>query len=339
MKKAIISGVSGQDGAYLAQYLLNLDYKVYGTYRRSSSQNFWRLEYLGVLNHPNLSLLPHDLTDLGSNIEIISKIKPDEFYNLAAQSFVGASFQQPISTALITGLGPVNVLEAIKIVDKKIKFYQASSSEMFGKVKNIPQNESTDFYPRSPYGAAKLYAHWMTVNYRENYNLFAVSGILFNHESPLRGEEFVTRKITNAISKIKHGKQKTLTLGNLDAKRDWGFAGDYVKGMHMMLQTNKADTYVLATNKTFTVREFVTKSFECIGIKINFRGEGVEEKGYDSSTNEIIVDVSKDFFRPVEVDLLIGDYSHAKKNLGWSPSCNLDSLCEMMVDADLERNS
>jgi len=338
MKTAVITGVTGQDGAYLAKYLLELGYLVYGTFRRSSSQDFWRLKYLGVLGNQNLHLIPHDLTDLGSNIEILKKTNPDEIYNLAAQSFVGASFSQPISTAQITGLGPVNILEAIKVVNSDIKFYQASTSEMFGKVKEIPQTEKTDFYPRSPYGAAKLYAHWMTINYKENYNLYAVSGILFNHESPLRGEEFVTRKITSSIAKIIKGKQDFIELGNLDAKRDWGFAGDFVKGMHKMLQVANPDTYILATNKTVSVREFVKLSFACVDIDLVFEGKGLSEVGFDKKSGKKLIQINKEYFRPVEVDLLVGDYSHAKEKLDWEPSCSLESLCEMMVEADLVRN-
>jgi len=254
MKTALITGISGQDGAYLAQLLLEKDYVVYGTYRRTSSVNFWRIQELGIENHPALHLVEYDLTDLGSSIRLLESTGVSEVYNLAAQSFVGVSFDQPVTTAQITGVGPVHLLEAIRLVDPKIRFYQASTSEMFGKVRAIPQIETTPFYPRSPYGVAKLYAHWMTVNYRESYGIFGCSGILFNHESPLRGREFVTRKITDSVAKIKLGKLDVLELGNLDAKRDWGFAKEYVEGMWRMLQADEPDTFVLATNRTETVR-------------------------------------------------------------------------------------
>src|SRR5476651_2772068 len=273
-KSVIITGVTGQDGAYLTQLLLEKGYKVYGTYRRTSSVNFWRLEEVGVANHENLELVEHDLTDLSASIRLLQKAEPSEIYNLAAQSFVGVSFDQPLTTAEITGLGAVNLLEAIRIVNPKIRFYQASTSEMFGKVQQIPQRESTSFYPRSPYGIAKLYAHWMTINYRESYDIFASSGILFNHESPLRGLEFVTRKITDAVARIKLGKQSLLSLGNLDAKRDWGYAKDYVAGMHLMLEAKTPDTYVLATGRTETVRDFVSLAFKAVDMHITWEGKG-----------------------------------------------------------------
>src|SRR3990167_8298047 len=277
VKTAIITGITGQDGAYLTQILLEKGYKVFGTYRRTSSVNFWRLQELGVVTHPNLELVEFDLTDLSICIRLIEKAQPNEIYNLAAQSFVGVSFEQPITTAEITGIGAVNLLEAIRIVNPRIRFYQASTSEMFGKVQAIPQTESTPFYPRSPYGVAKLYAHWMTVNYRESYGIFGSSGILFNHESPLRGREFVTRKITDSVAKIKLGKLDVLELGNIDAKRDWGYAKDYVEGMYLMLQAPKADTYVLATNRTETVRDFVTMAFKAANIEVDFRGAAENE--------------------------------------------------------------
>ncbi len=338
MKKAFITGITGQDGAYLAEILLERGYEVYGSFRRSSSVNFWRIEELGIINDKKLHLVEHDLTDLSNTIRLIDKIKPDEIYNLAAQSFVGVSFEQPIATGEITGLGAVNLLEAIRIVDRSIKFYQASTSEMFGKVQSIPQNENTPFYPRSPYAAAKLYAHWMTVNYRESYNIFACSGILFNHESPLRGLEFVTRKITDAVSKIKLNLCDKLELGNLDAKRDWGYAREYVEGMYLMLQNDVCDTYVLATNKTQSVRDFVTLAFEIVGIEIEWRGEGIEEKGYDKKSKKVLVEVNPKFYRPAEVDLLIGDASKAKRVLGWEAKTSLKEICKMMVEADLRRN-
>lgn len=337
MKTAVVTGITGQDGAYLAQLLLQKGYKVFGTYRRLSSQNLWRISELGIQNHANLCLVEYDLTDLSSSIRLLQKCEPDEIYNLAAQSFVGVSFDQPITTAQITGLGPLNLLEAIRIVNPGIRYYQASTSEMFGKVQTIPQDENTPFYPRSPYGVAKLYAHWMTINYRESYNIFGCSGILFNHESPLRGLEFVTRKITHQVALIKAGLANVLELGNLNAKRDWGFAGDYVEGMWCMLQADHPDTYVLSTNKTTTVREFVKMSFKEVGISVDFRGNGVDETGFDTESGKILVKVNPKFYRPAEVDLLIGDHSKASKELGWSPKVQLEELCSMMVRADVER--
>ena len=338
MKKAIITGITGQDGAYLGKLLLDKGYEVYGTYRRSASVNFWRIKELGIEGHSNLHLVEFDLTDQSNAIRMVSQIEPDEIYNLAAQSFVGVSFEQPIATANITGLGALHLLESIRIINPKIKFYQASTSEMFGKVQEIPQKESTPFYPRSPYGVAKLYAHWMTVNYRESYDIFASSGILFNHESPLRGLEFVTRKITDAVAKIKLGKLDVLELGNLDAKRDWGFAKEYVEGMYLMLQAPKSGTYVLATNKTETVREFVKLAFKAVDIDIEFKGKGIDETAIDKNSGKTVVKVNPKFFRPAEVDLLIGDATKAKEELGWEPKCTLEELCNMMVQADLERN-
>lgn len=337
MKRAIVTGITGQDGAYLSQLLLTKGYEVFGTYRRLSSQNFWRIQELGIETHPRLHLVEYDLTDLGSSIRLVEKCQPDEIYNLAAQSFVGVSFDQPMLTAEITGLGPLNLLEAIRIVNPKIRYYQASTSEMFGKVQAIPQTETTPFYPRSPYGVAKLYAHWMTVNYRESYNIFGCSGILFNHESPLRGLEFVTRKITHHVALIKYNKINYLELGNLDAKRDWGFAGDYVEGMWRMLQTEKPGTYVLATNVTTTVRDFVRMAFAAADIRIEFEGQGEAEIGIDSQTGRVLVKVNPKYYRPAEVDLLIGDPSLAKRDLGWEPKVTLKELCQMMVDADVRR--
>jgi GDPmannose 4,6-dehydratase len=338
MKRALITGITGQDGAYLAQLLLEKGYHVTGTFRRSSSVNFWRIAELGVENHPNLSLVEYDLTDLSSSIRLMESSRPDEVYNLAAQSFVGVSFEQPVTTASITGLGAVNLLEAIRIVHPKARFYQASTSEMFGKVQAVPQIESTPFYPRSPYGVAKLYAHWMTVNYRESYGIFGSSGILFNHESPLRGREFVTRKITDSVAKIVLNKLDLLELGNLDAKRDWGYAREYVEGMWRMLQADQPDTYVLATNRTETVRDFVTMAFRGAGIDIDWKGEGEGETGHCGRTGKLLVRVSPKFYRPAEVDLLIGDPSKAQRELGWSAHTTLEQLCQMMVDADLRRN-
>lgn len=337
MKRAIITGITGQDGAYLAQLLLEKGYQVYGTYRRLSSQNFWRIKDLGVDKHPNLKLVEYDLTDLGATIRLLDECEPDEIYNLAAQSFVGVSFKQPNTTAQITGLGALNILEAIRIVNRNIKYYQASTSEMFGKVQAIPQTENTPFYPRSPYGVAKLYAHWITINYRESYDIFGSCGILFNHESPLRGLEFVTRKITHTVAEIANGSDAILELGNLDAKRDWGFAKDYVQGMWMMLQAEKPDTFVLATNVTTTVRDFATKAFKAANIDIQFKNSGEEEIGFDVNSGRTLVKVNSTFFRPAEVDLLIGCPRKAKEILGWQPQVSLDELCTMMVEADLNR--
>jgi len=338
MRKAIITGITGQDAAYLAELLLDKGYTVFGTYRRTSSVNFWRIEELGIDKNPNLHLVEYDLTDLSSSIRLLQSTKVSEVYNLAAQSFVGVSFDQPITTAEITGIGPVNLLEAIRIVNPNIKFYQASTSEMFGLVQEIPQKESTPFYPRSPYGVAKLYAHWMTINYRESYNIFAASGILFNHESPLRGQEFVTRKITDSVAKIKLGLLDMVELGNLDAKRDWGFAKDYVEGMWRMLQADEPDTFVLATNRTETVRDFVTMSCKAADIKIEWRGEGEHEAGYDLATGKQIVAINPKFYRPTEVELLIGCSDKAKRILSWEASTSLEELCAMMVAADIRRN-
>jgi GDPmannose 4,6-dehydratase len=338
MKKAIVTGITGQDGAYLAELLLEKGYDVYATYRRTASVNFWRIEELGIRNHPNLHLVEYDLTDQSNTIRMVSEIRPHEIYNLAAQSFVGVSFDQPIATAQITGLGALHLLEAIRIVDTSIRFYQASTSEMFGKVQQIPQVESTPFYPRSPYGVAKLYAHWMTVNYRESYGIFGCSGILFNHESPLRGREFVTRKITDSVAKIALGKLDVLELGNLDAKRDWGFAREYVEGMYRMMQHHTPDTFVLATNRTETVRDFVTMAFRAAGMSIGWSGEAENEIGTDTATGKTLVRINPRFYRPAEVDLLIGNPEKARLELGWVPATSLEELCAMMVGADMERN-
>ena len=338
MKTAIVTGISGQDGAYLAELLLNKGYIVYGTYRRTSSVNFWRIEEVGVLNHPNLHLVEHDLTDLSSSIRLLQRSGATEVYNLAAQSFVGVSFDQPATTAEITGIGALNMLEAIRVVNTSIRFYQASTSEMFGKVQAIPQDENTPFWPRSPYGVAKLYAHWITVNYRESYDIFGCSGILFNHESPLRGREFVTRKITDSVAKIRLGKLDCLELGNIDAKRDWGFARDYVAAMWQMLQVDEPDTYVLATNRTETVRDFVAMAFKAAGINVTFSGQEEQEIATDDLTGKVVMRVNPKFYRPAEVDLLIGNPAKAKAKLGWEPTTNLEELCAMMVAADLRRN-
>ena len=338
MKNAIVTGISGQDGAYLAELLLAKGYRVFGTYRRTSSVNFWRIEELGIAGHPNLELVEYDLTDLSSSIRLLQSTGATEVYNLAAQSFVGVSFDQPVATAEITGIGALNLLEGIRIVNPKIRFYQASTSEMFGKVQAIPQTENTPFWPRSPYGVAKLYAHWMTVNYRESYGIFGSSGILFNHESPLRGREFVTRKITDSVAKICLKKMDCLELGNIDAKRDWGFARDYVDGMWRMLQADEPDTFVLATNRTETVRDFVSMAFRAAGINLEFSGSDEQEVAVDAATGKVVMKVNPRFYRPAEVDLLIGDPGKAKSKLGWAPTTTLEELCKMMVEADLRRN-
>ncbi|MBC8343727.1 MAG: GDP-mannose 4,6-dehydratase [Bacteroidetes bacterium] len=317
-KKAMITGITGQDGAYLAQYLLDKGYKVYGTFRRVSTPNFWRLQYLGVLN--DVELIPFDLLDQSSIIEAIRLAKPDEIYNLAAQSFVGASFEQPVATGEITGLGLTRILDTIRTTDPSIRFYQASSSEMFGDVAEVPQNEKTPLIPKSPYAAAKVYAHWVAVNYRKAYDLFVSCGILFNHESPLRGVEFVTRKITHQVALIKHGLASKLYLGNLEAKRDWGYAKDYVECMWLMLQQSQPDDYIVATGRTYSVREFVNKAFKYAGL---------DYKDY--------VETSEKYLRPTDVELLLGDPSKAVKELGWNPNkTSLDKLIQMMVDSDMK---
>lgn len=333
----MITGVTGQDGAYLSELLLDKGYKVIGTYRRTSSVNFWRLESLGVESHPNLELVEHDLTDQGNSIRLIQKYQPQEIYNLAAQSFVGVSFEQPQTTAEITGIGALNLLEAIRIVDTSIRFYQASTSELYGKVQQTPQSEETPFYPRSPYAVAKLFAHWSVVNYREAYGMFASSGILFNHESPLRGREFVTRKITDKVARIASGDNTPLELGNIDAKRDWGFAKEYVEGMYRMLQHDQADTFVLATNETHTVRDFVTLAFAAVDMPLQWSGEAEQEKAHHAQTGKLLVQINPKFYRPAEVELLIGDYAKAERILGWKPQTRLSDLCAMMVKNDLEK--
>lgn len=338
MFSAIVTGITGQDGAYLAQLLLDKDYTVYGTFRRTSSVNFWRIEELEIAGHPKLHLVEYDLTDLSASIRLLQKTGATEIYNLAAQSFVGVSFEQPITTAEITGIGAVNLLEAIRIVNPAIRFYQASTSEMFGKVQAVPQTESTPFYPRSPYGIAKLYAHWMTINYRESYDIFASSGILFNHESPLRGREFVTRKITDSFAKIRQGKLDMFELGNMDAKRDWGYAKEYVEGMWLMLQAEHPDTFVLATNHTKTVRDFVSMAGRAAGFELDWHGAAENEVGVDKKSGKTLVRVNPKFYRPAEVELLIGNPAKAKQVLGWAPATTLEQLCQMMVEADLRRN-
>lgn len=335
---AIVTGITGQDGAYLAEFLLTKGYVVVGTYRRTSTLNFWRIEDLGIHAHPNLQLVEVNLTDLSSIIRLLQTTHATEVYNLAAQSFVGASFDQPITTTEINALGPVHLLEAIRIVNPKIRFYQASTSEMFGKAQTIPQNEGTPFYPRSPYGISKLYAHWMTVNYRESYGIFGASGILFNHESPLRGREFVTRKITDSVAKIKLGKLTCLELGNIDARRDWGYAKDYVQGMWKMLQVDTPDTFVLATNRTESVRNFVNLAFAAVSMQIIWSGSEANEIGRCSESGKTVVKINPKFYRPAEVDVLIGNSEKAEKILGWKSTTSLEDLCTMMVHADMIRN-
>lgn len=338
MSVAIVTGITGQDGAYLAEFLLKKNYVVWGTYRRTSSVSFWRLSELGMDKHPNLRLVEFDLTDMGSALRLLDKSGATEVYNLAAQSFVGVSFDQPHTTSQITGVGVLNLLEAIRQVNPKVRFYQASTSEMFGKVRETPQNELTPFHPRSPYGVAKLYAHWMTINYRESFDIFGVSGILFNHESPLRGLEFVTRKITDGVARIKLGLQDTLELGNIDARRDWGFAREYVQGMWRMLQQQRPDTYVLATGRTSTVRDFATIAAAAVGMRIEWRGAKENEAGVDAETGRVVIRVNPEFYRPAEVDALIGDPTKARRELSWESKTTLEQLCTMMVESDLNRN-
>ena len=338
MKTALITGITGQDGAYLAEYLLGIGYHVDGAFRRASTPNVWRLKELGLFSQERFQLIEFDLMDLSNCIRVLEQTKPNEVYNLAAQSFVSVSFVQPVATSQITGLGALNLLEAIRIVNPRIRFYQASSSEMFGKVQQVPQTELTPFYPRSPYAVAKLYAHWMTVNYRESHGLFATSGILFNHESPLRSLEFVTRKITDSIAKIKLGKLDVLELGNLDARRDWGFAREYVAGMWQMLQLDQPGNFVLATGRTVSVREFLTLAGAAVGFDLRFEGSGETETGRDRATGRVIVKVNPKFYRPAEVDALIGDASKARRELGWTAATDVEALCRMMVEADIRRN-
>jgi GDPmannose 4,6-dehydratase len=334
-KTAFITGITGQDGAYLAELLVQKGYKVFGGYRRTSSPNFWRIEELKVNN--DIELMEVDILDTGNLIRTFDKVKPDEIYNLAAQSFVAVSFEKPVLTGEITAIGVTRVLEAIRIVNPKIKFYQASSSEMFGLVQETPQKESTPFYPKSPYATAKLYGHWLTINYRESYNIFGCSGILFNHESPLRGIEFVTRKVSDAIARIQFGKQDCFEIGNMDAKRDWGYAKEFVEGMWMMLQQPKPKDFVLATNENHSVREFIEHAFAYVDINLQWKGSGVDETGIDTKTGKTVVKINPKFFRPGEVDQLLGDYSLAKKELGWEPKVKFKELVEIMVQRDLER--
>lgn len=333
MKKALITGITGQDGAYLSKLLLEKGYEVYGAFRRTSDLHLNRLKFLGVDN--KINFIPLELLEFTNIYRAIEKIQPDEIYNLGAQSFVALSFEEPIFTADVTAVGALRVLEAIRTINPKIKFYQASSSEMFGKIQTLSQNEKTPFYPRSPYATSKLFAHWMTVNYRESYGLFACSGILFNHESPLRGFEFVTRKITHSVARIKLGLQNELRLGNLESQRDWGYAQEYVEAMWLILHQPEPDDYVIATGKTHSVREFVETAFKKVGIDIEWSGKGVDEKGIDKASGKTLVRIDLQFFRPAEVDFLVGDYSKANKKFGWSPKTAFRELVEIMVEHDL----
>jgi GDPmannose 4,6-dehydratase len=334
MKKALITGITGQDGAYLSKLLIDKGYEVYGAYRRTAEINIDKLKFLKV--DDKVKYVPIELLELNNIYRAIEKVQPDEIYNLGAQSFVQTSFEQPLFTADVTALGPLRLLEAIKDINPKIKFYQASSSEMFGKVKGIPQNENTPFHPRSPYSVSKLFGHWITVNYRESYGIFGCCGILFNHESPLRGTEFVTRKITLAIARIKQGLQSNVRLGNIDAKRDWGYAAEYVEAMWLMLQQEKPDDYVVATGETHSVREFLEIAFKEAGIEIEWKGKGVKERGIDKKTGKSVVVIDPEFFRPCEVDLLVGDYTKAKKKLGWVPKTTFKDLAKIMVMHDIK---
>lgn len=341
MRKALITGITGQDGAYLAEFLLNKGYEVHGIKRRSSMFNTERIDHLYLDPHESevrFRLHYGDLTDATNLIRIVQEVQPDEIYNLAAQSHVQVSFETPEYTANSDALGTLRLLEAIRILklEEKTKYYQASTSELYGKVQEIPQNEKTPFYPRSPYAAAKLYAYWITVNYREAYKIFASNGILFNHESPIRGETFVTRKITRAAVRIALGLQDKLYLGNLDAKRDWGYAGDYIKAMWLILQQDVPDDFVIATGETHTVREFLELAFAELNIHIRWQGEGLDEKGINSSTEKTLVEIDPRYFRPTEVELLLGDPSKARQQLGWQSETDLKRLCKMMIAADME---
>jgi GDPmannose 4,6-dehydratase len=341
MKTALISGITGQDGAYLSEFLLHKGYAVHGIKRRASSFNTERIDHLYQDPHEKerrFFLHYGDLTDTSNLVRIIQEVRPDEIYNLGAQSHVQVSFEVPEYTADVDGLGTLRILEAVRILgmEKKVRFYQASTSELFGKVQEIPQKETTPFYPRSPYAAAKLYAYWIVVNYRESYGMYACNGILFNHESPIRGETFVTRKITRAAARIKLGLQDKLYMGNLDAKRDWGFAGDYVELMWLMLQQDTPDDYVMATGVTTSVREFITLAFGEAGITLRWEGSGVDEKGVDLASGNTLVEVDPKYFRPAEVDILIGDPAKALSRLGWKPKVRLPELINMMVSHDLK---
>jgi GDPmannose 4,6-dehydratase len=333
-KKALITGIRGQDGAYLAELLLKKGYQVYGADRRSGDSGFWRLKELGI--YSDVKMLYMDLLELTNIMHEIKKVKPDEIYNLAAQSFVHVSFDQPILTSDINALGVLRILEALRTVKPDTRFYQASTSEMFGRVQEMPQTETTPFYPRSPYGVAKLFAHWITISYRESYNMFACSGILFNHESPLRGFEFITRKLSYGVARIKHGLQDKIVVGNLDSRRDWGFAKDYVEGMYLMLQQKQPDDYVLATCETHTVREFIEHAFDAAGYKIAWQGKGIHTKGIDRKTGKCLIEVSREFYRPAEVDVLFGNPAKARAKLGWRPKTKFRDLVKLMVESDIK---
>ena len=338
MQTSIITGITGQDGAYLAQQLLEDGHAVFGAFRRTSSVNFWRLAELGLLDHPNLKLVEFDLIDPGACLRLIEQAEPSCIYNLAAQSFVGVSFQQPVATAQMTGVGSLNLLEAVRQIDRGIKFYQASTSELYGRARAVPQKEDTPFYPCSPYAVAKAYAHWITVNYREAYGIFASTGILFNHESPLRGKEFVTRKITNGAARIHLGMQEWLEIGNLEAKRDWGFAKEYTHGMMLIMNHKEPDSFVLATGKNWSVRNFTEMAFAAVGVELNWRGRGADEEGVCTKSGKVRVRVNPALYRPVDVDALVGDASRAQKLLGWKAKTSLQELCRLMVEADIRRN-
>lgn len=336
MKKALITGITGQDGSYLAELLLDKGYEVHGLKRRSSSFNMGRIEHL--MQNPMLQLHDGDMVDSSNLVRLVREIQPDEIYNLAAQSHVKVSWDCPEFTAESDGVGTLRLLEAVRVngLEKKTKFYQASTSELFGLIQEPVQSEKTPFYPRSPYGVAKLYSYWIVVNYRESFGMFACNGILFNHESPRRGETFVTRKITMAAARISLGMQEKLSLGNLNAKRDWGHAKDYVEGMWRILQHDKPEDFVLATGTTTSIRDFVTMTFKELGIEIEWQGEGVNEKGINKATGKVVVDVNPKYFRPAEVELLLGDSTKARTQLGWKPVYDLQSLCKEMVDSDLD---
>jgi GDPmannose 4,6-dehydratase len=339
LKKALITGITGQDGSYLAELLLDKGYEVHGIIRRASTFNTQRIDHIYQDPHEeNIKLKLHygDMTDSSNLSRLVEKINPDEIYNLAAQSHVGTSFEIPEYTTDVDAMGTLRLLDAIKEGEVECKFYQASTSELYGKVQEVPQTEETPFYPRSPYAAAKLYAYWIVKNYREAYDLFAVNGILFNHESPRRGKRFVTRKITRAVARINKGKQDKIYLGNMNAKRDWGYAKDYVKMMWMMLQHDTPEDFVIATGETHTVREFVEAAFKYVDVEIEWQGEGVDEKGIDKDTGKVLVEVDSKYFRPTEVDLLIGDPSKAKEELGWEPEVKFKELVQLMVQSDLE---
>ncbi len=335
MKRALITGIRGQDGAYLSHLLLKKGYEVWGADRRSGDSSFWRMKELAI--EKDVRIVYMDLLELTNVMSVIEQAKPDEVYNLAAQSFVQVSFSQPVLTADIDAIGVLRLLETLRALSPSTRFYQASTSEMFGKVAETPQNERTPFHPRSPYGVAKLFGHWITANYRESYNMYACSGILFNHESPFRGKEFVTRKVTTGIARIKYGLQDKIVLGNLDSRRDWGYAPEYVEAMWLMLQQDEPDDYVIASEETHSIREFVEIAFSHAGYDIVWEGEGVGEKGKDRKSGRVLIEISPEFFRPAEVDLLLGDCSKAKRKLGWEPKTKFRELVRIMIEADMKR--